>query len=414
MSTYNEPPPRPFLKWVGGKRQLMPELLKAVAAAGSFRRYHEPFIGGGALFFALAHTEQLSRRSYLSDINQNLIDAYLGVRDDVQAVIAALTTHKRLHGEQYYYEIRASMPRKLARRAARIIYLNKTCYNGLYRENSKGRFNVPCGRYKNPNICDEENLRAVAKTLKGVDIEPRSFTAVLETSKRNDLVYFDPPYNPLSKTAGFTSYSREGFGAEAQVELAGVFDQLARRGVKVILSNSMTEFTKSLYADHYCYQVLGTRRVNSRADRRGKVPEALITSFPLTPEPHRSSRRLNGRSVQPILINGGLEKVFAKQWLVENNYHDVAALIDDVTEEWKAHGKKTRRNWWEILAGNTHGNPRIVASREFPVLRAAQLRQGVLVTDNALCRNPKEEIPSVRIAGRQIKPKGAKTTRETR
>ncbi|MCP4041489.1 MAG: DNA adenine methylase [Gammaproteobacteria bacterium] len=277
-------PPRPFLKWVGGKRQLLPELLKAIEAAEAFKHYHEPFLGGGALFFALANTGRLKAGSYLSDINKNLIDAYLGVRNEVEAIIELLKAHKRRHNETYFYEVRAGTPRKLARCAARIIYLNKTCFNGLYRENSKGKFNTPFGRYKNPKICDEENLRAVSQALQEVEIAMHDFTTVLEHAKRGDLVYFDPPYNPVSKTADFTAYSRGGFDASAQERLAEVSTTLATRGVKVILSNSMTEFTKKLYKDFYIYEVMASRRVNSRADRRGKVAEALITSFPIGSE----------------------------------------------------------------------------------------------------------------------------------
>ena len=173
--TFIPPPPRPFLKWPGGKRQLLPELLKAIGAAGTFAHYHEPFLGGGALVFALARTERLNQTAYISDVNPNLIDAYLGVRDDVDGVIAHLKEHAQQHCEDSYYTVRAQSPRTLIRRAARVIYLNKTCFNGLYRENSKGKFNSPFGRYKNPTICDEPNLRSVASMLQSVDIGARGF-----------------------------------------------------------------------------------------------------------------------------------------------------------------------------------------------------------------------------------------------
>lgn len=403
MAAFREPPPRPFLKWVGGKRQLLPELLQAVEAAGPFRRYHEPFLGGGALFFALSRVGRLSGRSFLSDVNQNMMDSYLGVRDDVDEVVRLLKRHKTRHGEDYFYEVRASAPRKLAVRAARVIYLNKTCYNGLYRENSKGQFNAPFGRYKNPAICDEENLRAVAKTLKNASLVVRTFAATLDDAKRGDLVYFDPPYLPVSKTADFTSYSRGGFRMADQEELAEVFAALSGRGIKVMLSNSLTSYTRRLFEDFYIYRVFANRRVNSRADRRGKVTEALVTNFPLAAGGARRQQR-NGHAV---LVNGAagrLEKMLARQWLLENGYEDVAALIDAVTEEWKAQGKRTRRNWWEVLAGDSRGNRRVVSGREFPVLRVAQVRQGVPVTDDALCRNPEEEPPSVKVTARW--PKG--------
>lgn len=282
MGRLNEPPPRPFLKWAGGKRQLLPELLNAVAAAKPFMRYHEPFLGGGALFFALARTAQLNTTSYLSDVNTSLIEAYLGVRHELEAVLSLLRAHKAKHSEAHYYVVRGQIPDGLAERAARIIYLNRACYNGLYRENSKGLFNVPFGRHINPTIADEENLPAVSQTLHSARIEKRDFATVLDIAKSGDLVYFDPPYNPVSDTAYFTKYSRDDFDAGAQQELAKIFGLLAQRRVKVMLSNSMTEFTRRLYKDHRIYQVWAPRSVNSMADRRGKVPEALITSFHIT------------------------------------------------------------------------------------------------------------------------------------
>lgn len=385
------------MKWAGGKRQLLPELLKAVDKAGAFKRYHEPFLGAGALFFALVHTARLKDGASLSDINPNLMDAYLGVRDEVETVISALKEHRRKHCESYYYEVRASEPRSLARRAARIIYLNRTCFNGLYRENSKGEFNVPFGKYHGkgtPPICDETNLRAVSETLKSADVGAKSFDCVLETAEPGDLVYFDPPYTPVSKTAYFTSYARDGFGADAQIRLAEVFAELARRGVKVVLSNSMTAFTRDLYKAFHCHQVLAHRFVNSKADRRGQVPEALITNFPLTASPRRIGERADGQPVQLSLLNGDHERMALKRWLVENDYADVASLIDKVQAAWQVQGKRTRRNWWEILAGDARGDPRSVAGQTFPVLRAAQLRQGVPVTSNALCRNPWEKVPA--------------------
>ncbi len=400
MPTFNEPSPRPFLKWVGGKRQLLSKLLEAVDAAVPFDDYHEPFLGGGALFFAMARTGRIKKTSFLTDVNENLISAYMGVRDEIEKVIKTLLEHKRKHSEPYFYELRSRMPRTLANRAARIIYLNKTCYNGLYRENSKGLFNAPFGRYKNPRICDSENLRAVSETLKAAQIYATDFTSVAKNANRGDLVYFDPPYTPISKTADFTNYSRDGFNAAAQVKLAELFSELSRKGVKVILSNSMTESTKTLYKNHFIYEVFANRLVNSKSERRGKVPEALITNFPIDENTLDGAKRVNGRAVN-AQTNIGLEKLVAKQWLKDNNYDDVAALIDEITKEWKIKGKNTRRSWWEILAGDSRGNPRTVAGREFPVLRAAQIRQGVPITDSALCRNGREQAPPIRVTRRQ-------------
>jgi DNA adenine methylase len=282
MARHPESPPRPFLKWAGGKRQLLPALTGAVAAAGPFRHYHEPFLGGGALYFALARAGRLPAGSYLSDLNQPLIETYLAVRDEVDGLIQLLHEHKRRHSEDYFYRVRSESPATPIARAARILYLNRTCYNGLYRENSKGQFNTPFGRYKDPVICDTENLRAVSEFLQDTELACVDFSSVLERAEPNDLVYFDPPYVPLSRTANFTAYSREGFGPKDQERLAQTFAALARHGVKVVLSNSMTDSTRALYEGFPITAVMATRRVNSRAERRGAIPEAIVTSFPLS------------------------------------------------------------------------------------------------------------------------------------
>ena len=277
--------PRPFLKWVGGKRQLLPELLARIERAGAFGRYHEPFVGGGALFFELHRLGMLKKNAWLSDYNPRLIETYEGVRDHVDELIALLKRHKARHSEEHFYKVRAlgEGPEKtrktLPERAARIIYMNKTCYNGLYRENSKGGFNSPFGRYKNPQICDEQNLRAVSKALKKAKIEHRHFEDVVKLAKPGDLVYFDPPYHPVSKTASFTSYDRGEFGEDSQRLLARVYGSLTEKRVKVILSNSMTDLIQELYSAYTIDKVSANRSVNSRADRRGKVSEALVRNF---------------------------------------------------------------------------------------------------------------------------------------
>ncbi len=276
------PMPRPFLKWVGGKRQLLEDLRRAVEAAGAFGRYHEPFVGGGALFFDLHRRRALGNKyAYLSDNNANLIDAYRGVKKHVEEVIERLEVHKAAHGKEYYYEVRAAVPEGLADRAARIIYLNKTCFNGLYRENSKGEFNVPMGKYKNPPICDAANLREVSSALKRTKVEQRPFATVLERAEPGDFVYFDPPYHPTSRTANFTAYDKGGFGEDGQRELAKVFTELTERSVKVLLSNSKTSFILKLYKDRRFKvdTVHATRLVNSRADRRGAVEEVLVRNY---------------------------------------------------------------------------------------------------------------------------------------
>jgi DNA adenine methylase len=278
--------PRPILKWVGGKGQLLNEILVRVEMLPvGFRRYHEPFVGGGAVFFEMARRNMLPRaKACISDNNPRLIAVYQGVQQDVDAVIARLERHKKRHhdgdSKAYYYKVRAQQPDNLIDQAARIIYLNKTGYNGLYRENSKGLFNVPFGRYKNPAICDEANLRAVAEALsKHAKLAVQSFGAVLGDAEPGDLVYFDPPYDPVSKTASFTSYAQGGFGELEQRELAETYATLAERGVYVLLSNSSTKLIRHLYKDFNIDTVYATRAVNTRADRRGKVSEVLVRNF---------------------------------------------------------------------------------------------------------------------------------------
>jgi len=273
---------RPVLKWAGGKGRLLGELLGRLPDDFHSRdaAYHEPFIGGGALFFALAGQGRIGQ-ARLSDANPSLIDVYLALRDCVDEVIAVLREH--IHDRDYYYQVRALRPETLSlpERAARVIYLNKTCYNGLYRENRKGEFNVPFGRYKNPTICDEPNLRAASRALQGVDISNRPFTSILDYAQAGDFVYFDPPYHPLSPTANFTAYNRHGFGPDDQRHLRDVFAALGDRGVRAMLSNSDTPFIRDLYAGFRIDQVFVARAVNSKASGRGKVAEVIVRNFGL-------------------------------------------------------------------------------------------------------------------------------------
>lgn len=274
------PAPQPFLKWVGGKRQLLAELRTRVAQARPYGRYHEPFVGGGALFFDLYGRHELGRsKAILSDNNPRLIEAYEGVQKNVEQVIALLERHQAAHSEEHYYQVRAEVPDDKIACAARLIYLNRTCFNGLYRENSKGEFNVPMGRYKNPLICNAANLRVVSAALCRCQIHRSHFTAVLDRAVEGDLVYFDPPYDPVSKTANFTSYHRDPFGEDAQRSLADVFRRLHGRGVKLVLSNSDTPLIQELYAPFTIEVVMARRQVNSRADKRGEVREVLARNF---------------------------------------------------------------------------------------------------------------------------------------
>jgi len=285
---------KPILKWAGGKGQLIGELLRRVPQ--EFGAYHEPFMGGGALYFALWGKGRI-RRAYLSDLNHELIEMYLTVRDDVEGVIRALRAHR--NEEQYYYRVRATNPGSLTpgERAARLIYLNKTCFNGLFRVNSRGDFNVPFGDNPHATICDAEGLRAAAAALR--DAEPRCepFETVLDHAERGDLVYFDPPYQPLSRTSHFTAYHSAGFGEEDQRRLAEVFDALVARGVHVLLSNSDTPLVRTLYRRCRREIVKAARAINSKTTGRGKITELLIR-----PKPARRISRSapGGASSDPI------------------------------------------------------------------------------------------------------------------
>ena len=270
----------PFLKWAGGKRQIVPAILERLP--DRMNTYYEPFLGGGAVFYALA-ARGAFKRAVICDRNRDLIDAYLGVRDEVEKVIAHLSRMR--HDSETYYRIRTRDPAKLTviQRSARIIYLNRTCYNGLYRVNRAGRFNVPFGRYKNPRIVDRENLRAVSQTLQRARISSGDFETLVEKAEPGDVVYFDPPYSPVSNTASFTAYDSLPFGSEEQERLARVIRQLKKRDVYVLLSNSDVPFTRRLYRNFSRDTVQVHRRINSRADRRGPISELLVRSHARIP-----------------------------------------------------------------------------------------------------------------------------------
>lgn len=269
---------KPFLKWVGGKTALLPEILPRLPERIS--TYYEPFLGGGAVFFALAsEPEKRFKRAMLSDANIDLIDTYYALASNVEGVIKKLEKH--VYEEKHYYEVRSQDPEKLSDEsaAARFIYLNKTCFNGLFRVNKKGQFNVPFGRYTNPTICDEESLRSVSSVLRGqnVYLAKRDFEEAVSTASRGDAVYYDPPYCPLSDTANFTAYSAGGFGLAEQERLRDCFAQLDSRGVHVLLSNSDTPLVRKLYKGFKIEEVRAPRRVNSKAEKRGEVGEVLIS-----------------------------------------------------------------------------------------------------------------------------------------
>jgi DNA adenine methylase len=264
---------RPFLKWAGGKSRLLAQYQPFLPQ--SFRTYYEPFLGGGALFFHLQ-----PQQAVLSDINPELVNLYTCIRDRPEEVIQNLQAHAIQHNSTYYYTTRATIPASAAAQAARLIYLNKTCFNGLYRVNTQGNFNVPMGRYKNPKICDPQLLRAASHALQTVIIRERSFEAILADAKTSqDFVYFDPPYHPRSATSNFTSYSRFAFNVEHQIRLRDIFAQLAAEGVQVMQSNTDCPFIRELYQNFQIHTIEATRAINSNPAKRGKITEVLVTSY---------------------------------------------------------------------------------------------------------------------------------------
>jgi DNA adenine methylase len=265
---------KPFLKWVGGKTSLVPELLKHIPA--EYGVYHEPFLGGGALFFAVQ-----PKRAILNDSNEELINCYKQVRDAPQSVLATLEDVG--YSKDLYLHMRSLDPATLsdAVRAARFIYLNKTCFNGLYRVNKRGGFNVPMGKYKNPRYFDPQTVMDAHRALRsewGTLIYSISFEAALEGTREGDFVYLDPPYDPVSKTANFTSYTKDSFKWEDQQRLAYWCHKLRDRGVNFLLSNAPTERILDLYKDFEQRQVAARRNVNSDGQKRGKVSELLVWS----------------------------------------------------------------------------------------------------------------------------------------
>lgn len=272
---------KPFLKWAGGKQRLLAQYEEFFPDRPA--RYFEPFVGGGAVFFHFWNTGRLPENVYLFDNNRELINAYRVVRDDLEALLDLLAIHKEYHGKEYYYRIRKLDRQDVelsdVERAARTIYLNKTCYNGLYRVNQKGQFNVPIGRYKNPRIRDEESLRAAGAALQGVHVEARDFRSVVEPAQAGDFFYFDPPYDPLSKTANFTSYTAGDFDDEDQRDLARVFTQLTEKGCLCMLSNSCTAFIRRLYEDFRIETVSASRAISSDPNGRGSVQEVVVLNY---------------------------------------------------------------------------------------------------------------------------------------
>ncbi|EMT39029.1 DNA adenine methylase (dam) [Thermoanaerobacter thermohydrosulfuricus WC1] len=299
---------KPFLKWAGGKTQLLDELYKRLPSSliqsGEIERYVEPFVGGGAFFFFLKRNFKI-RESFLIDINKELIIGYKVIQNNVNELIDELSSmeekYLKLSEEQrkdFYYNIRDEYNRQKdnfdyvnynldwVKRAADLIFLNKTCFNGLYRLNKKGEFNVPFGKYKNPTICDAENLIEVSKALENTEIICADFEESKKYIQKNAIVYLDPPYRPLNNTSNFTSYNEDGFDDDDQRRLAQFFKEMDKKGAYLILSNSDPKnedvddnFFDELYAGFIIERVKAKRYINSNGDKRGDISELIIRNY---------------------------------------------------------------------------------------------------------------------------------------
>lgn len=276
-------PARPFLKWVGGKAKLVPQIQQHMPA--EYNDYYEPFVGGGALFFALN-----PKVGHINDMNYVLIEAYRHIKQNVYKLIKELELLEAqylalpdleakkeafLANRTRYNEL----PNNRFEKTVLLIFLNKTCFNGMYRENAKGHFNVPFGKQETPTICDKANLLAISKELQSTTISCGSYEDVVKDAKKGDFVYFDPPYHPLNPTSSFTSYQAGGFTAADQEKLRDIFAKLAKRGCKVMLSNSSAQLIRDLYKDFNIHEISAARSINSVGTGRGKITELLITSY---------------------------------------------------------------------------------------------------------------------------------------
>ena len=274
--------PKPFVKWAGGKRQLMPELEKNFPS--KFGTYVEPFLGGGAVMFDLL-TKEHNLKCNVSDLNSDLVLAYVTIRDRLEKLIQSLENHsKNYHQDStgYYYEVRNQEPKNQIEKVSRLLFLNKTCFNGLYRVNSKGKFNVPLGRYTNPNIVNKQNLQAVSKILQSekIKISCRDFGSIIKDAKKGDFVYFDPPYQPVSDTANFTSYTHRDFTEDDLERLADLANQLNSKGCNVMLSNSNSKTVKKLFSSGWkIKEIKANRAINSNSQKRTGHKEIIIKNY---------------------------------------------------------------------------------------------------------------------------------------
>lgn len=268
----------PFLKWAGGKSQLLEQFRELFPDDNSYNNYIEPFVGGGAVLFFLQ-----PKNAIISDLNNDLINTYKIIKTNVNELIKILENFQKKHSKEFYLKLREEFNNKKVdnvRKAAILIYLNKTCFNGLYRVNKKGGFNVPFGQHKKFNFKKEHLLKA-GHLLQHVKIKHESFEKVLDNAKKGDFIYFDPPYYPVNETSKFTTYTKEAFLEEEQKKLAEIFKKLDKKGCKVMLSNSDTKFIRDLYKDYkkYTVTVSAKRFINCIAEKRGEVSEVVVRNY---------------------------------------------------------------------------------------------------------------------------------------
>ncbi|MGI0094826.1 MAG: DNA adenine methylase, partial [Nitrosotalea sp.] len=275
--------PKPFVKWAGGKRQLLPVITNHIPS--KFERYFEPFLGGGAVFFSLVAKERKTKW-FISDLNSDLALSYVTIRDRVKELVLSLENHAANYTKNqssYYYKVREANPKNDIDKVSRLIFLNKTCFNGLYRVNSKGKFNVPVGRYVNPNIVNKENLFEVSRVLqsKDISIKCQDFEDALKGVGHEDFVYLDPPYQPVSTTASFTSYTDSNFDFSDQERLYAKFKALDKKGVKVLLSNSRSDEIIELFSEFSdgIITINANRFINSVSQKRTGHTELLIKNY---------------------------------------------------------------------------------------------------------------------------------------
>jgi len=275
----------PFLRWAGGKRQLLPILRAAFDSAplSAERRYFEPFLGGAAFFFSISDSSGMGYRpivgAFLGDMNDDLVNCYEVVRDDVEGLIQILTELATDTTEKQYYNVRSSEPREAIERAARLIYLNRLCFNGLYRLNRSGKFNVPYGKLNKPTVCDDVALRSCSLALQGVAVRTTDFSSLVTEAGDGDFVYLDPPYAPLPGSSSFASYHNSPFGPREHKRLADEINALDLRGANVVLSNSDTTFTREVFADLHQYSIVARRNIAAMPSSRLPVRELIGSNF---------------------------------------------------------------------------------------------------------------------------------------